>query len=208
LLRHRSRGAAHGADMTAGMLRCGTAPRRPLPYFPGQRRFRISVCTNFRGNVSLKVAYVIITETGADVSRFETPGRLSSWTGVCPGSNESAGRIKSAHILPGKRYLKAAWAPQPCPLPGAIKTYMAAKYRRIAARRGPMKPSSPRNTTSSPPPGTSSPTANATPTRRRPLYPAGPRQSQKQRHQKTQLPRLRRHHHPGHRSLRQLRLSY
>ena len=55
--------------------------------------------------VSLKVADVIIAETGADMSRFETPGRLASWTGVCPGSNESAGRIKSGHILPSNRYL-------------------------------------------------------------------------------------------------------
>ncbi|BCW73586.1 hypothetical protein NicSoilB8_46300 (plasmid) [Arthrobacter sp. NicSoilB8] len=51
---------------------------------------------------------MIIAETGADMARFETPGRLASWTGVCPGSNESAGRIKSAHILPGNKYLKAA----------------------------------------------------------------------------------------------------
>jgi hypothetical protein len=58
--------------------------------------------------VSLKVAEVIIAETGADMFRFETPGRLASWTGVCPGSNESAGRIKSAHILPGNKYLEAA----------------------------------------------------------------------------------------------------
>ena len=48
--------------------------------------------------VSLKVADVILAETGADMSRFETPGRLASWTGVCPGSNESAGRIKSAGL--------------------------------------------------------------------------------------------------------------
>jgi transposase len=89
--------------------------------------------------VSLKVADVIIAETGADMSRFETPGRLASWTGVCPGSNESAGRIKSARILPGNKYLKAALGTAALSASKSKETYLAAKYRRIAARRGPMK---------------------------------------------------------------------
>ncbi|QCO98401.1 IS110 family transposase [Arthrobacter sp. 24S4-2] len=89
--------------------------------------------------VSLKVADVIIAETGADMARFETPGRLASWTGVCPGSNESAGRIKSAHILPGNKYLKAALGTAAMSASRSKDTYLAAKYRRIAARRGPMK---------------------------------------------------------------------
>jgi transposase len=89
--------------------------------------------------VSLKVADVIIAETGADMSRFETPGRLASWTGVCPGSNESAGRIKSAHILPGNKYLKAALGTAALSASRSKDTYLAAKFRRISARRGPMK---------------------------------------------------------------------
>ena len=89
--------------------------------------------------VSLKVADVIIAETGADMSRFETPGRLASWTGVCPGSNESAGRIKSAHILPGNKYLKAALGTAALAASRTKDTYLAARFRRIAARRGPMK---------------------------------------------------------------------
>lgn len=89
--------------------------------------------------VSFKVAEVIIAETGADMSVFETPGRLASWTGVCPGSNESAGRIKSAHILPGNKYLKAALGTAALSASRSKDTYLAAKYRRIAPRRGPMK---------------------------------------------------------------------
>jgi hypothetical protein len=53
-----------------------------------------------------------------NMSVFQTPGRLASWTGVCPGSNESAGRIKSAHILPGNKYLKASLGAAACPRPG------------------------------------------------------------------------------------------
>jgi transposase len=89
--------------------------------------------------VSLKIADVIIAETGANMSRFETPGRLASWAGVCPGSNESAGRIKSAHILPGNKYLKAVLGTAALSASRSKNTYLAAKYRRTAARRGPMK---------------------------------------------------------------------
>lgn len=89
--------------------------------------------------VSLKIADVIIAETGADMSRFETPGRLASWAGVCPGSSESAGRIKSAHILPGNKYLKAVLGTAALSASRSRNTYLAAKYRRTAARRGPMK---------------------------------------------------------------------
>jgi transposase len=89
--------------------------------------------------VSLRGAEVIIAETGADMRVFETPARLASWAGVCPGSNESAGRIKSAHILPGNKYLKAALGTAAMSSARSKNTYLAAKYRRITARRGPMK---------------------------------------------------------------------
>jgi transposase len=88
--------------------------------------------------VSLKVADVIIAETGADMTVFETPGRLASWTGVCPGSNESAGRIKSAHILPGNKYLKAALGTAALSASRSKNTYLAAKYQRVRFRRGAM----------------------------------------------------------------------
>ncbi|GAA1817288.1 IS110 family transposase [Agromyces neolithicus] len=89
--------------------------------------------------VSITVADVIIAETGADMTVFETPGRLASWAGVCPGQNESAGRVKSAHTRPGDKYLKAALGVAALSVSRSKGTYLAARYRRIAARRGPMK---------------------------------------------------------------------
>ena len=89
--------------------------------------------------VSARVADVIIAETGADMTVFETPGRLASWAGVCPSSNESAGRMKSSHILPGNKYLKSALGVAALSASRSKNTYLAVKYRRIAARRGPIK---------------------------------------------------------------------
>ena len=54
------------------------------------------------------VAEVFIAETGGDMRQFPTPGQLASWAGVSPGSNESAGRVKSTKTRPGNNYLKGA----------------------------------------------------------------------------------------------------
>jgi len=89
--------------------------------------------------ISSLVADVIIAETGADMVRFPTAGHLASWAGTCPGSHESAGRIKSTKTRPGNPYLKGALGIAALSAARSHDTYLAAKYRRIASRRGPMK---------------------------------------------------------------------
>jgi len=89
--------------------------------------------------ISDHIADVIIAETGADMSRFETPGRLASWAGTAPGANESAGRVKSTKTRPGNRYLKRALGTAALSISRSQTTYLGAKYRRIKSRRGPMK---------------------------------------------------------------------
>jgi transposase len=89
--------------------------------------------------ISTLVADVIIAETGADMTTFPTAGHLASWAGTCPGSNESAGRVKSTHTRPGNAHLKGALGIAAMSAARSRDTYLAAKYRRIAARRGPVK---------------------------------------------------------------------
>jgi len=85
------------------------------------------------------VAEVFIAETGGDMSVFPTAGHLASWAGVSPGSNESAGRIKSTKTRPGNRYLKGVLGIAALSAARSKNTYFAAKYKRIATRRGPMR---------------------------------------------------------------------
>jgi transposase len=89
--------------------------------------------------ISTSVADVIIAETGADMSRFPTAGHLASWAGTCPGSDKSAGRVKSTHTRPGNPYLKGALGVAALSASRSNGTYFSAKYRRIASRRGPIK---------------------------------------------------------------------
>ncbi|MET3721060.1 IS110 family transposase [Arthrobacter sp. UYEF21] len=89
--------------------------------------------------ISEHVAEIIIAETGADMTVFPTAGHLRSWAGTAPGNNESAGRIKNSKTRPGDPNLKAALGTVALAISRSKKTYFGAKYRRPAARRGPMK---------------------------------------------------------------------
>jgi transposase len=81
-------------------------------------------------------ADVIIGETGADLSRFLTAGNLASWAGLTPGHNESAGKSRSARTRPGNPYLQNVLGIAAMTAARHPDTYLGARYRRIAARRG------------------------------------------------------------------------
>jgi len=90
---------------------------------------------------SQTVAEVFIAETGGEMRQFPTPEQLASWAGASPGSNESAGRVKSTKTRPGNRYLKGALgvAALNQARSKSKKTYFSAKFRHLAPTRGPMK---------------------------------------------------------------------
>jgi transposase len=100
------------------------------------RGFRELICS--LPGISVLVADVITAETGGDLSIFPTPGHLASWAGVCPGLNESAGKAKAGTTRPGNKYLKGALGTAALSIARTKSrtTYLGARYRRIAARRG------------------------------------------------------------------------
>ena len=81
----------------------------------------------------------ILAEVGPDLTAFPTVAAMISWSGLCPGNNESAGKRKSGKSPVRKHHLKTimievAWA--------AVKkkgSYFKDKYYRLKARRGAKK---------------------------------------------------------------------
>ena len=101
------------------------------------RGFHDLICTS--PGIAAATADVVVAETGADMSRFPTAKHLASWAGTTPGNNESAGRVKSSRTRPGNAYLQGALGAAAMVCARHPETYLGAKYRRIATRRGPMK---------------------------------------------------------------------
>ncbi len=89
--------------------------------------------------IAALTADVIVAETGADMTRFPTAKHLASWAGTTPGSNESAGKVKSSKTRPGNPYLQGALGAAAMACAQNPSTYLGARYRRIATRRGPQK---------------------------------------------------------------------
>ncbi|MBT2448000.1 IS110 family transposase, partial [Streptomyces sp. ISL-43] len=89
--------------------------------------------------INRAVAEVIIAETGGDMSRFDSAKHLASWAGVCPGHHESAGRTKNTKVRPGNPYLKGALGLAALGAARTKDTYLWARYKRLTARRGPMR---------------------------------------------------------------------
>jgi len=78
----------------------------------------------------------VVAEIGVDMAVFPDADHLSSWAGICPGNEESAGKRRRSRIRKGNHWLgsaltEAAWAAS-----HSRHSYLAAQYRHLAARRG------------------------------------------------------------------------
>lgn len=89
--------------------------------------------------IARHTAEVIIAEIGGHIGCFPSPGHLASWAGVAPSHHESAGKKKSARTRPGNSHLKGALGTAAFAASQTNDTYLQARYRRLSARRGPMR---------------------------------------------------------------------
>lgn len=86
--------------------------------------------------VARRTAEVLVAEIGTDLSRFKSAEHLASWAGMCPGNAASGGRRLRGRTRRGNPWLRRTLA-EVANVAGRTKgPYLAAQFRRIAARRG------------------------------------------------------------------------
>jgi transposase len=94
----------------------------------------VAECLQTISGVGPQTAQVILSEIGDDMSLFPTAEHLTSWCGVAPGNNESAGKRRNTQVKKGNKYLRVAlitvaWA--------AVKTkdsYWKALFDKLRKR--------------------------------------------------------------------------
>jgi transposase len=89
--------------------------------------------------VDRRIAEGLVAEMGVDMARFGTAERLASWTGMCPGNNESAGKQGRGTTRKGSKWLRGYLRQAVKAAARAKGTYLAAQYVRLRARRGAAK---------------------------------------------------------------------
>lgn len=86
--------------------------------------------------IAKRSAEIIISEIGADMSRFPTAGDLASWAGLCPGNNESAGKKRSAKARKGNPAVRTVMCEVAWAAAHSKDGYLPAQYRRFLRRFG------------------------------------------------------------------------
>lgn len=101
--------------------------------------FEAARCLRTIPGVGEQAAAVIVAELGTDMTKFPGAGNLTSWAGLCPGNDQSAGKRRSGKTTKGSQWLRAtlvqvAWAAS-----HTKQTIFSATYRRWVRRLGKKK---------------------------------------------------------------------
>jgi transposase len=89
----------------------------------------IALCTTIPG-IEAVAAANLLAEIGVNMDQFPSAQYPASWAGVCPG-NRLSGTPRKGNAWWRRSLCQAAWAAS-----HTKATYLAARFRRVAARKG------------------------------------------------------------------------
>jgi transposase len=81
----------------------------------------------------------VLAEIGPDMSVFETADRITSWGGLCPGSNQSAGKSKAAPTRKGNKYLRTILVQVALAAKNRRGSFWRQKYHQLVPKLGKQK---------------------------------------------------------------------
>lgn len=89
--------------------------------------------------LGVKSAQAVISVIGTDMERFPTDAHISSWSGLCPGDNESARKRRSGKTRKGNQLLRTTLIVCAHSAVKVKNSYFRAQFQRISAHRGSKK---------------------------------------------------------------------
>ena len=99
----------------AGGAREGDRASAPAPADTPMTFARAVTVLDTIPGVNQRGGELLVAEWGIDMARFGTAERLSAWSGVAPGNDESAGKQRSGKTRKGNRALRTGLTPVgPC----------------------------------------------------------------------------------------------
>ncbi len=86
--------------------------------------------------IQATAAAAILAESGPDMKQFPNAAQFSSWPGLAPGNNESAGKRKRAPALKGNPHIKTAMVEAACSATHTKNSEFASRYQKLQPRLG------------------------------------------------------------------------
>lgn len=86
--------------------------------------------------IGADAAQDILAEVGPTAAAFPTPGQMASWTGVCPGSQQSAGRNASGRSAKGNPNLRRVLTQAAHAAVRTKGSFFEHLFRRLVVRLG------------------------------------------------------------------------